>query len=95
MRCHEHSVDIAYREGAVWTFNDYTMSLIEGIVDGNGRPLLNYANDGINVGRANSFLLGYPVVIDNSWANFSDPSTTSSVPSATWKRATSSAASRM
>lgn len=70
-----HSVDIAYRDGAVWTFNDYTMGLIEAIVDGNNRPLLNYANDGISVGRANSFLLGYPVVIDNSWANFSDPST--------------------
>jgi HK97 family phage major capsid protein len=70
-----HSVDIAYRDGAVWTFNDYTMSLIEGIVDGNGRPLLNYANDGISVGRANQYLLGYPVVIDNSWANFADPST--------------------
>ena len=70
-----HSVDIAYRDGAVWTFNDYTMGLIEAIVDGNGRPLLNYANDGISVGRANQYLLGYPVVIDNSWANFADPST--------------------
>lgn len=71
----KNSVDIAYRDGAVWTFNDYTMGLIEGLVDGNGRPLLNTANDGINVARARQYLLGYPVVIDNSWANFADPST--------------------
>lgn len=70
-----HSIDIGYRDGAVWLFNDYTLSLIEGIVDGNGRPLLNNAMDGINVGRSNQMLLGYPVQVDNAWANFSDPST--------------------
>lgn len=71
----KNSVDIAYRDGAVWTFNDYTMGLIEGMVDANGRPLLNTATDGIDVARSRQTLLGYPVVIDNSWANFADPST--------------------
>jgi HK97 family phage major capsid protein len=70
-----HQVDPAYRVSAVWTFNDFTLSLIEGIVDSNGRPLLNSAVDGINVGRANQTLLGYPVVIDQAWANYADAGT--------------------
>ncbi|MCV7358158.1 phage major capsid protein [Mycolicibacterium fluoranthenivorans] len=70
-----HQIDPAYRDGASWTFNDYTLSLIEGIVDLNGRPLLNNAADGINVGRSNQYLLGYPVVIDQAWANYADAGT--------------------
>jgi HK97 family phage major capsid protein len=70
-----HAVDPAYRDGAVWTFNDYTMAQIETLVDGQGRPLLNMMTDGINVGRSNQMLLGYPVQIDQAWANWSDPST--------------------
>jgi HK97 family phage major capsid protein len=70
-----HQVDPAYRGAAVWTFNDYTLSLIEGIVDSNGRPLLNNANDGIQVGRSNQTLLGYRVVIDQAWANYADAGT--------------------
>lgn len=70
-----HQVDPDYRDAAVWTFNDYTLSLIEGIVDGNGRPLLNNANDGIQVGRSNQTLLGYRVIIDQAWANYADAGT--------------------
>ncbi len=70
-----HQVDPAYRDGAVWTFNDYTLSLIEGIVDGAGRPLLNASTDGINVGRSNQTLLGYPIVIEQAWANYADAGT--------------------
>ena len=70
-----HQVDLAYRDRAVWTFNDYTLSLIEGVVDGNGRPLLNNATDGINVGRSNQTLLGYPVIVDQAWANYADAGT--------------------
>jgi HK97 family phage major capsid protein len=70
-----HQVDPAYRDAAVWTFNDFTLSLIEGVLDSNGRPLLNTANDGISVGRANQTLLGYPVVIDQAWANYADAGT--------------------
>jgi HK97 family phage major capsid protein len=70
-----HQIDPAYRTNAVWTFSDATLALIEGIVDGNGRPLLNNAADGINVGRANQTLLGYPVVIDQAWATYADAGT--------------------
>ncbi|MGJ6126190.1 phage major capsid protein [Mycolicibacterium sp. Y3] len=70
-----HQVDPDYRDQAVWTFNDYTLSLIEGILDANGRPLLNSANDGISVGRSNQYLLGYPIVIDQAWANYADGGT--------------------
>jgi HK97 family phage major capsid protein len=70
-----HQVDPAYRDAAVWTFNDFTLSLIEGVVDSNGRPLLNNATDGINVGRSNQTLLGYPVVVDQAWANYADAGT--------------------
>ncbi|AGP64927.1 hypothetical protein OEM_33920 [Mycobacterium intracellulare subsp. yongonense 05-1390] len=69
-----HSVDPAYRDSAVWTFNDKTMSLIETLVDGNNRPLLNSSIDGIDVGRSNQRLLGYPVVIDQAWADSTDAS---------------------
>jgi HK97 family phage major capsid protein len=70
-----HQVDPAYRDQAVWTFNDATLAMIEGIVDSNGRPLLNAANDGINVGRSNQTLLGYPIVIDQAWATYADAGT--------------------
>lgn len=70
-----HQVDPDYRDQAVWTFNDYTLSLIETIVDSTGRPLLNSHNDGISVGRANTTLLGYRVVIDQAWANYADAGT--------------------
>jgi HK97 family phage major capsid protein len=70
-----HQVDPAYRDNAVWTFNDFTLGLIEGVLDSNGRPLLNNASDGINVGRSNQTLLGYPVVIDQAWANYVDAGT--------------------
>lgn len=70
-----HQIDPAYQESGVWTFNDYTLSLIESIVDLNGRPLLNSSIDGINVGRTNRTLLGKPVVIDQGWANYADGGT--------------------
>ena len=63
-----HSVDPDYRDNAVWTFNDTTLSYLETMVDNNGRPLLNTSIDGIDVGRANARLLGYPIVIDQAWA---------------------------
>jgi HK97 family phage major capsid protein len=70
-----HQVDPAYRTGAVWTFNDATLALIEGIVDSNGRPLLNNANDGIQVGRSNQTLLGFPVIVDQAWSTYADAGT--------------------
>jgi HK97 family phage major capsid protein len=70
-----HQVDPAYRDMAVWTFNDATLAMIEGIVDLNGRPLLNNAADGINVGRSNQTLLGYPVAVEQAWATYADAGT--------------------
>lgn len=71
-----HSLDPEYRENAKWAFNDATMALIFGITDGNGRPLLQSTTDGIS-GRINGMtLLGYPVVIDQAFANYSATSDT-------------------
>lgn len=70
-----HAVDPAYRDNAKWAFNDATLQQIEAVVDSNGRPLLNNAADGINVGRSNQMLLGYPVVIDQAFATYTDGGT--------------------
>lgn len=73
-----HSVDPAYRENAVWAFNDATLALIHGLVDSNGRPLLNTSTDGIT-GRGAMSILGYPVVIDQAFATYAAGSDTPAV----------------
>lgn len=70
-----HQVDPAYRMGASWTFNDYTLGLIEKIVDSTGRPILNSTHDGIAAGPDNQRLLGYPVQIEQAWQNYADGGT--------------------
>lgn len=70
-----HEVDPAYRDNAVWTFNDATLAKIESIVDTTGRPILNSANDGIAAGPSNRTLLGFPVVIDQAWPTYTDGGT--------------------
>ena len=61
----KHSVDIAYRTGAKWMFNDTTALAISLIVDGNGRFLLQDS-----VTQADTqMLLGHPVVINNDMAD--------------------------
>ncbi|BBX01858.1 phage capsid protein [Mycolicibacterium moriokaense] len=65
-----HSVDAAYRQGAVWIISDTTLAAIEKLKDLDDRPLLNAHNDGIAVARTNRTLLGYPVVVDNAIANY-------------------------
>lgn len=64
----EHSLDIAYRDQAKWLLNDKTVSLIEQLVDLNGRPLIWGAGTGAlgDNTRASKTLLGYPVVVDNA-----------------------------
>ncbi|WP_197289913.1 phage major capsid protein [Saccharothrix sp. NRRL B-16348] len=71
-----HGVDPAYRASGkcVWTFNDATLALIEKLVDGNSRPLLNMSTDGIS-GAPSARLLGFPVVIDQAWATYTDGGT--------------------
>lgn len=70
-----HSIDPDYLNDAVWSFNHYTLGLIESIVDGNGRPLLNSLLDGVSTGPSNRTLLGFPVVIDQAWANYDNTTT--------------------
>jgi HK97 family phage major capsid protein len=65
-----HSVDVAYRSGAVWIFNDATVAEIEKLKDTANRPLLNPSIDGINVARTSGTLLGLPVVVDNAVAAY-------------------------
>ncbi len=64
-----HSVDPEYRANAAWMFNDATLKAIHGLVDGNGRPLLNASVDGIT-GRPAMSLLGYPIVIDQAFSTY-------------------------
>lgn len=70
----KHTVDPEYRDGAVWTFNDAFLATLEGLVDGNGRPLLSQSTDGIS-GEPALMLLGYRVVIDQAWASYTDGTT--------------------
>lgn len=67
-----HQVDPAYRMNAAWSFSDGTLAQIEKLVDGNGRPLLNPAAEGISTGPHNVTLLGYPVIVDNAWPTYAD-----------------------
>lgn len=70
----KHEVDEAYRENAVWTFKDSTLALLEQLVDGNGRPLLQHSYDGI-AGKPALTLLGHRIVIDNAWDAYTDNTT--------------------
>jgi HK97 family phage major capsid protein len=61
-----HDLDPAYREGAVWVFNDAFLEVIRKMDDGT-RPLmwgLNNSNIGDALGGAT--LLGFPVIIDQA-----------------------------
>ena len=64
-----HSLDPAYRENAVWVLNDATLAMIHGLVDLNGRPLLNTSTDGVS-GKPAMSLLGYPIVIDQAFGTY-------------------------
>ena len=61
----KHAVDIAYRQGAKWMFNDTTARIISTIKDGQGRYLLT---DSVREGDP-MMLLGHPVVINNDVAD--------------------------
>ena len=81
-------VDPAYYPGAKWFMNAAQAWGLRGIVDGNGRPILNFANGltaddpdggpGGSAGLVNSpvaTLFGFPVVIDNSIPNLTASTT--------------------
>lgn len=63
-----HVPDVEYREDgeSVWVMSDGAVALAEGLVDGNGRPLLNMSTDGIS-GKPARTILGHRVVIDNKF----------------------------
>lgn len=71
-----HTIDPAYRQNAVWLFNDVTAKVIENILDAvSGKPLLvgtQYGIEGaVRVGYGGN-LLGYPVVIDSAIPDLSN-----------------------
>lgn len=71
-----HTVDPAYREeGCKWYFNDTTMALIEKIKDSNNDPVWRPLNALIGDKPSEGLLLGYPVVIDQAFANYTDGTT--------------------
>jgi HK97 family phage major capsid protein len=71
-----HALDPAYRDGGQcrWAFNDTFLRAVRGVLDTNGRPILSDADAGINAAPGGVTLLGYPVTIDQGFAN---PSATS------------------
>ena len=71
-----HTVDPAYRESGRcrWAFNDTFLEAVRGLLDGNQRPILSGGNDSVEGSPGGLRLLGYPVTIDQGFAN---PSATS------------------
>jgi HK97 family phage major capsid protein len=67
-----HALDPEYRLNASFIFNDTTLAVIEKIVDGNSRPIVNSSLTGISGSVGVSTLLGYPVIIDQSAPNVGD-----------------------
>lgn len=65
-----HAVDPDYRQGAVWAMSDSALAAFEGITDGNDRPLWMPGGGNLSEGPSNGRLLGYPVVIDQSFATY-------------------------
>lgn len=62
-----HDLDPAYRDGAVWVFNDAFLEVVRKVVDDVGRPLLwNNASDNLGGAMGGQTILGYPVIIDQA-----------------------------
>lgn len=66
-----HVPDPEYREDgeSIWVMNDAAIAQAEGLVDGNGRPLLLMSTDSIT-GKPARTILGYRVVVDNKFPAF-------------------------
>lgn len=76
-----HSVDPAYRDGARWAFNDQSLAVLEKIKDSNGDPIWRPADANMatnSQGGSSGTLLGYPVTIDQGFADFDITSGTAS-----------------
>ncbi|MCF6387306.1 phage major capsid protein [Mycobacterium sp. MBM] len=70
-----HDVDPAYRASAVWVFNDATLEAIRKLEDSTGRPLWTPAASAGLEGSIGGTLLGHRVVIDQSFATYTDGGT--------------------
>lgn len=73
-----HSIDPAYREGGQcrWAFNDNSLEYFRGIVDLNDRPILKSANDSVATAPGGEMMLGFPVTIDQGFADINRSSGT-------------------
>jgi HK97 family phage major capsid protein len=68
----EDALDPEYQQRAVWVMNTNSWSKLRQLVDTAGRPLvIENAQSGIS-GPAPKSLLGYPVILDNSFPNAAD-----------------------
>jgi HK97 family phage major capsid protein len=66
-----HSVDPAYRgPNCKWAMNDTTLATIEKITDSHGDPLWRRPDAGMGEDFTSGRLLGYPVVIDQSFVDY-------------------------
>lgn len=66
-----HSVDPSYREGGNcrWMFNDNSLKMVKSMVDSHGDPLWRRSTDGMGDGIPNGALEGYPITIDQAFAD--------------------------
>lgn len=73
-----HALDPAYRESGNcrWAFNDTFLKAVRGVLDTNGRPILDTSTASIAGSPGGASLLGYPVTIDQGFSNPSATSTT-------------------
>ena len=67
-----HSVDPAYREmgNCRWGFNDSSLETIKKIKDSHGDPIWRQDNADMGTATGGGVLLGYPVLIDQGFPNF-------------------------
>lgn len=62
-----HDLDPAYREGAVWVFNDGVLEILRKMEDQQDRPLFGSLNSwAMGDSPGGSTLLGFPVIIDQA-----------------------------
>lgn len=68
-----HAVDPAYRDmgNCKWAFNDASLETIKKLKDSHGDPIWRPADADMATATGGGVLLGYPVVIDQAFANFS------------------------
>ncbi len=69
----EHSIDPAYRESGRcrWAFNDQSLARIKKLKDSHGDPLWRPNTADMGTALGGGTLIGYPVTIDQAFADFS------------------------